>query len=91
MSELVTAIKLLGLGVSAVATGAAFLKVLFQGPSEIASLRRRGYGVRPLLTGSLPKPDNGSNIDVIEGLEVVAHRGAIASVRQTRAISRELI
>jgi hypothetical protein len=90
MSELASTALFVVFGVCAVTSATVLLRLLRQGPGEISNLRRKGFGVRAMLSGELPKPNTGSTIDVMEGLEFIAHQGQIGKVRQTRTISREI-
>ncbi len=90
MAELQSAALFLVLSMGAVSTAAVLIRLLRDGSSEISDLRRKGYGLRAMWSGSIPKPNSGSTIDVMEGLEFIAERGEIVSVRQTRTISREI-
>jgi hypothetical protein len=90
MSEITNAILFVFFGILAVMILAVLISVIRQGPTQIRNLRRKGYGLRTLVNGQMPKPNNGSTIDVIEGLEFIADNGRVASVRQTRTISAEI-
>ena len=91
MSELISNISFVVIGVIAVMITAVLLKVLREGPREIRRLRRAGYGVGNLYSPELPKDDCGATNDAMEGLEFLADNGRIVSVRQTRTISAEIV
>jgi len=90
MSELISNLSFVMLGVVAVMIAAVLLKVLREGPREIRRLRRAGYGVSNLVRPELPNDGSGSTNDAMEGLEFLADNGRIVSVRQTRTISAEV-
>lgn len=89
MNEIGNAIAFVFFGIVAVMIFAVLISVAKQGPTQIRDLRRKGYGLRAL-NGHMPKPNNGSTIDVMEGLEFIADNGRVTSVRQTRTISAEI-
>jgi hypothetical protein len=90
MTELISNISFILLGVLAVMIAAILLKVLRQGPSEIRRLRRAGYGVSNLVRPELPKENAGGTNEVMEGLEFIAENGRVVDIRQTRTISGEI-
>lgn len=91
MSDLISYAFLAVFGVLAVMVMAILIKVLHQGPKEIRRLRRAGYGVGNLVRPELPKDATGATTEAMEGLEFIANRGRVVSVRQTRTISAEVV
>jgi len=77
------------LGILAAYLFALAFSIFREGPGRIKKLRRDGYGVKALVSGKMPKPNEGSTIEVIEGLEFVARKGHYDAVRQTRTVSTE--
>jgi hypothetical protein len=90
MSEIGNAVAFVFFGIVAVMIFAVLISVWKQGPTQIRNLRHKGYGLRTLANGQMPKPNNGSTIDVMEGLEFIADNGRVTAVRQTRTISAEI-
>lgn len=77
-------------GMAAVAISTLFATIS-QGPSEIKRIERSGFGLKAMFNGTFEKENNGSTIDIIEGLEFVSNDGNLSKVRQTRTISDEVI
>lgn len=91
MSEsLATALSIF-FGLLAVVIGTAFVSVLRSGPGEIGYLRRKGFGWRSWMGGSLPKTMTGASASELEGLEMKAVDGKLVWARRTRTPSSETI
>jgi hypothetical protein len=89
--ELALLAAIIGLGLLLILLIAVLAKILSAGPSEISRLNRQGFGLWAYLSGNIPKQDGGANIDVIEGIEIRAKGRRLSTMRQTRALSDELI
>ncbi len=64
--------------------------ILQMGPAGITKLRRMGFGWNAYVKGNLPETTDGANINIIEGLEILADNGRVSSVRRTRTLSDEI-
>lgn len=89
MSHFIELFAFVSLGILAAFLFALAYSIFREGPGRIKKLRRDGYGVGALVSGQMPKPSEGSTIEVIEGLEFLANDGDYNSVRQTRTVSTE--
>lgn len=90
MTSLLATAAALFLGSTAILLGTVFVGIFRAGPSEVSFMRRKGYGVRPWATGSLPSVRRGTTASELEGLEMRAENGRLVSVRRTRAPSTEI-
>jgi hypothetical protein len=89
-SLVVNAAAFVVLGCVAVLVATVLWKVALEGPGGIRKFRKMGYGVSSYARADLKKQGGGSTIDVIEGLELMADKDRLQSMRQTRTISGEI-
>lgn len=78
-------------GFLAVILATVFVSALRSGKQDIARLRRKRYGLRTWVSGSLPSTTFGATMHELEGIELKAKGGKLVHARQTRAPSSELI
>jgi len=90
MTQVVQTLAFILCGCGAVLFAAVLWRLFKEGPAETRRLRRQGFGMGALMRGEMEKPENGSTIHMIEGLECLAEGDRIKSVRQTRTFSREV-
>lgn len=89
LTEIFRFVLLLGAGFFAVVVFSVLVAVIRRGPANIAELSRKGVGLRAWAVGDIPENRDGTSIDIIEGIEIVAKGRNLITVRQTRGISAE--
>lgn len=91
MSDTVATLLAVFFGFVSVVIGTAFVSVLRSGPGEIGFMRRKGFGWRSWLGGSLPKTASGASASELEGYELKAVDGTLVWARRTRTPTSEII
>lgn len=91
MNEVVATFGAILLGCLAIILFTVFLAVWRAGPAEISQLRRKDYGLRPWVSGTMRKPARGATMRELEGIELKASAGKLSHARRTRAPSSELL
>lgn len=89
--EISLLILLIILGLFAILSMSVLMRIVRYGPSGIAALKGKGFGLPAFFKGDMPKQEAGANIEVIEGIELLARDGKIERFRQTRALSEEIL
>lgn len=78
------------LGLASILSLSVLFSLIKQGPSAIADLSRKGVGMRNWANGDLPDQRDGTSINVIEGIEILADGEKLLIVKQKRGFSTEV-
>lgn len=89
ISEIFLFILFIFIGFLVVVCSSVLIHVFRQGPSAVADLSRRGVGMKTWANGTIPDQSDGTSIDVIEGIDIIAKGNKLLRARQTRGIASE--
>ncbi|WP_157088912.1 hypothetical protein [Novosphingobium capsulatum] len=91
MNELIGTVGAIVFGFVALILLTVFVSVIKTGSSEISQLRRKDYGLKPWISGSMRRPARGATMRELEGIELKSSGGQLKHARRTRAPSPELL